>query len=54
MNLYRIYPSVDSEEFVCTTMAEDPLKALELTLQTCVGQKLTETAYAEKVDESEI
>ena len=52
MNIYKIYPSVDSGEHICTTMADGPVEALEL-VKTVSGVEcfLTSTAWAERVEE---
>ena len=50
MNIYKIYPSADSDEHICTTMADGPVEALELVRTvSCVECFMTSTAYAEKV-----
>ena len=51
MNIYKIYPSADSDEHICCTMAEGPLEALELVKTvSCVECFLTSTAWAERVE----
>lgn len=52
MEIYRIYPSADSDEHVCCTMADGPVEALEMTRTVaCVECFLTSTAWAELVEE---
>ena len=49
MDLFRIYPSAESNEFICTTVAEGPVEALELTKTvSCVECFMTSTAWAER------
>ena len=52
MNLFAIYASADSDEPLVRTMADDPETALELVRDNgwCC-QQMTETAYAERVEE---
>ena len=49
MNIYKIYPSADSDEHICCTMAEGPLELVKTV--SCVECFLTSTAWAEKVIE---
>ena len=52
MTLFDIFPALDAVEPICRTMAEGPEEALALTSQkTWAGQQMTETAYAERVEE---
>ena len=52
MNLYEIFASIDSDEPFVRTMADDPVTALELVRGNAwCCQQLTETAYAERVEE---
>ena len=52
VNIYKIYPSADSDEHICCTMADGPLEALELVKTvSCVECFLTSTAWAERVEE---
>lgn len=52
MDFYKIYPSADSDEHICYTMAEGPAEALEMVKTVpCVEYFLTSTAWAERVEE---
>lgn len=52
MNIYKIYPSADSDEHICCTMADGPVEALGQTREVpCMCQALTSTAWAERVEE---
>ena len=52
MNIFAIFASADSDEPFVRTMADDPVTALELVRDNAWAcQQLTETAYAERVEE---
>ena len=52
MNIYAIYAAADSDEPFVRTMADDPVTALELVRDNAwCCQQMTETAYAERVEE---
>lgn len=55
MSLFRICASADDTEPFCSTLTDDPeccpAEALEMTRQTCIGHELTDTAWAERVEE---
>ena len=52
MNIFAIYAAADSDEPLVRTMADDPFTALELVRGNAwCCQQLTETAYAERVEE---
>lgn len=52
MNLYAIFAAADSDEPLVRTMADDPETALELVRgNVWCCQQMTETAYAERVEE---
>ena len=52
MNLFAIYASIESDEPFVRTMADDPVTALELVRGNAwCCQQMTETAYAERVEE---
>ena len=52
MNLYAIFAAADSDEPFVRTMADDPETALELVRGNAwCCQQMTETAYAERVEE---
>ena len=54
MNIYKIYPSADSDEHICTTMADSPAEAMALVKQNdWVRQQLTRDACAFEVEEVE-
>lgn len=52
MNIFAIYAAADSDEPLVRTMADDPETALELVRgNVWCCQQMTETAYAERVEE---
>ena len=52
MNIFAIFASADSDEPFVRTMADDPVTALELVRDNALCcQQMTETAYAERVEE---
>ena len=52
MNLYAIFASASDDEPFVRTMADDPVTALELVRDNAwCCQQMTETAYAERVEE---
>ena len=52
MNIFAIYAAADSDEPFVRTMADDSEQAMELVrCSEWVCQQLTETAYAERVEE---
>ena len=52
MKIFAIYASADADEPFVRTLAEDPATAMELVRGNAwVCQQLTETAYAERVEE---
>ena len=52
MNIYKIYPSADSDEHICCTMAEGPVEALELVRGNAwVCQQLEDGARAVETEE---
>ena len=52
MKIFAIYAAADSDEPFARTMADDPVTALELVRGNAwCCQQLTETAYAEMVEE---
>lgn len=52
MNLFAIYASASDDEPFVRTLADDPVTALELVRDNAwCCQQMTETAYAERVEE---
>ena len=52
MKIFAIYPSADSDEPIVRTLADGPVEALEIVRRNAwCCQQLTETAYAERVEE---
>ena len=52
MNIYAIYACATDDEPIVRTMADDPETALELVRGNAwCCQQMTETAYAERVEE---
>ena len=51
-DIFRIYASITDDTHLCTTMADGPEEAVEQVRSNAwCCQQMTETAYAERVEE---